>query len=229
METKRSLPHSQQPTICHYPEQHQSSPCPQTHFLKIHFNITLQSKPTSSKWSLSLRSPHQNSVCNFHVSHTCLMPRPFHSSGFISPIIFCEDYRSWSSSSFCFLHFPVTSSFLGPTPYPRTHSAYISPSSWQACGMFRNVLNFYGEDLLAPRPTRDLEDLQLPAVRDCLLNIFAATLHLEVVPPSATWRRAIPRWERSTYHGDGQKKWVTMPTRCLTLSCRTTYIYIYIY
>ena len=37
---------------------------------------------------------------------------------------------------------------------------------------------FHGEELLAPRPTYKLEDHPLPAVRDCLFNIFAATTHL---------------------------------------------------
>ena len=32
--------------------------------------------------------------------------------------------------------------------------------------------------LLAPRPTPKLEDHPLSAVRDCLFNIFAATLHI---------------------------------------------------
>jgi hypothetical protein len=32
--------------------------------------------------------------------------------------------------------------------------------------------------LLAPSPTPKLEDQTLSAVRDCLLNIFAATLHI---------------------------------------------------
>jgi hypothetical protein len=40
---------------------------------------------------------------------------------------------------------------------------------------FRNRLIFYGEELLAPRPTPKLEDHPLSAVRDCLFNIFAAT------------------------------------------------------
>jgi hypothetical protein len=35
---------------------------------------------------------------------------------------------------------------------------------------------FYGEELLAPRPTPKLEDHPLSAVRDCLFKIFAATL-----------------------------------------------------
>ena len=44
--------------------------------------------------------------------------------------------------------------------------------------MFRNLICFYGEELLAPRPTPKLEDHPLSAVRDCLFNIFAATLHI---------------------------------------------------
>jgi hypothetical protein len=41
---------------------------------------------------------------------------------------------------------------------------------------FCNKLIFYGEELLAPRPTLKLEDHPLSVVRDCLFNIFAATL-----------------------------------------------------
>jgi hypothetical protein len=44
--------------------------------------------------------------------------------------------------------------------------------------LFCNVLRFYGEDLLAPRPTPKLEDYPLSTVRDCLLSIFAAVLHI---------------------------------------------------
>jgi hypothetical protein len=44
---------------------------------------------------------------------------------------------------------------------------------------FRNKLICYGEELLAPRPTPKLEDHPLSAVRDCLFNIFAVTLHLQ--------------------------------------------------
>jgi hypothetical protein len=38
---------------------------------------------------------------------------------------------------------------------------------------------FHGEELLASRPTPKLKDHPLSAVRDCLFNIFAATLQKE--------------------------------------------------
>jgi hypothetical protein len=40
---------------------------------------------------------------------------------------------------------------------------------------FATIKIFYGEGLLAPRPTPKLEDHPLSAVRDCLFNIFATT------------------------------------------------------
>jgi len=44
--------------------------------------------------------------------------------------------------------------------------------------MFRDYASFYGEELSAPCPITSLEDHPLSAVRDCLFNIFAATLHI---------------------------------------------------
>jgi hypothetical protein len=53
--------------------------------------------------------------------------------------------------------------------------------------VFGTSLFFYCEELLAPRPTPKLEVHPLPADRDCLFNIFAATLHIwRPSPPSAT-------------------------------------------
>jgi hypothetical protein len=46
-----------------------------------------------------------------------------------------------------------------------------------ALWVFPNV-GFHGEALLTPRLTPKLEDHTLSAVRDCLFNILAATLHI---------------------------------------------------
>jgi hypothetical protein len=47
----------------------------------------------------------------------------------------------------------------------------------EAYSLFRNMIRFYSEELLTPRPTPKLEDHPFSAVPDCLFNIFAATLH----------------------------------------------------
>ena len=79
MEPEGSLPHSQVPANCPYPEPVRFSPSPPTcHFLKIHLNIMPPSTPRSPKWSLSLRFPHQNPICTSLLPHTRYMPRPSH-------------------------------------------------------------------------------------------------------------------------------------------------------
>ena len=81
MEPEGSLPHTQKPATCLYPEPDKSCPCPFP-FLKIRFNNILPSLPGFSKCSPSLRCPHQNPVCTSRLPHTCYMPRPSHSFWF---------------------------------------------------------------------------------------------------------------------------------------------------
>ena len=75
---------------------------------------------------------------------------------------------------------PATCSNLEPArsnPLLRLHQS-ISPGPVLTLWLYRNMIRFYGEELLTPRPTLKLEDHPLSAVRDCWFNIFAATLHI---------------------------------------------------
>jgi hypothetical protein len=56
--------------------------------------------------------------------------------------------------------------------------------------VFRNMVIFYGEELVAPRPTPMLEDHPLSVVRDCIFRSYPP--YPEAVPPSATRGRAMP-------------------------------------
>ena len=78
-----SLPQSQVPATCPYPEPARSNPYP--HFLKIYLNIILPSTPGSPKCPLFFRFPHQNPVYASPLPPTRYMPRPSHSSLFYHP------------------------------------------------------------------------------------------------------------------------------------------------
>jgi hypothetical protein len=115
MEPQGSLPHSQVPANCPYPEPDQSTPChhPTSEDL---FYIILPSTCmlASSKWYLSLGFPNQNPVYTSPLPPTIRFTSPpTHSSRFDTRMIFGDHYRSLSSSLCSFLHCPVTLSLLG--------------------------------------------------------------------------------------------------------------------
>jgi hypothetical protein len=85
MEPEGSLPHSQVPATCPYPEPDRTTSCPTFHFLKIHLNIILPSTLGSPKCSLSLRFPHQNPLYTSPLPHARYAPRSSHFPRFDLP------------------------------------------------------------------------------------------------------------------------------------------------
>ena len=80
------------------------------------------------------------------------------------------------------LHVLATCPYPEPdrsSPYPHIPlpEQKISPSPRLSLWMVRDMICFYGEKLLATHPTPKAEDHPLSSVRDCLFNIYAATLH----------------------------------------------------
>ena len=109
MEPEVSLPHSREPATCLYPEPKPSSPCTPSHFLFIHLNTIVLSTFRSSKWHLSLRSPHQKPECSSLLPIRATCPAYVTLLGLINRITICEQYRTLSSSLCSYLPSPLSS------------------------------------------------------------------------------------------------------------------------
>ena len=83
-----------------------------SHFLNIHITVILPSTFGSTKWFLPSRFPTKTLYTPPPIRATC----PIHLIllDFITWTIFGEEHKPLSTSLCSFLHFPVTSSLLGP-------------------------------------------------------------------------------------------------------------------
>ena len=97
-ETRSPLLHSQQAASCSCPEPDRSSPCPHPAsrrsilILSSHLRLGLSSCLLPSGFSLKI--PHEPlllAICATYPAHLSLLD-------WITRIIFCEEYRAWSSS-----------------------------------------------------------------------------------------------------------------------------------
>ena len=115
-----SLPKLQEPVTCPYREPDQSSSCPLSQLPKIHFILSSYFGLGSSNWSLSLRFPHQNPVCNFPLTHTFHMPRPSQSCLFDHPHFIWWAVQIIKLLIMCLLQSSVTSSPLDTNTFLST-------------------------------------------------------------------------------------------------------------
>jgi hypothetical protein len=107
MEPEASLPSSQEPVICVFPEPDYSNLPPIHCSPKIHFNIILPSTPRPCEWFFS--HAFSFSPCALYAAPACLILLDLSTL-----LIFGEKYKLWSASLCSVLLSVITSPLLGP-------------------------------------------------------------------------------------------------------------------
>jgi len=145
MEPEGSLPHSQVPTTCPYPEPDLVH-APTSHFLNIHLNIISPSTLRSCKLSLSLRFPRQNPVWTYPLPHTCHMPRPSPFSWFDHPNNIWWAVQIIKLPLCSLLYSTVTSPPLGPNFFflATKHTVHIPGNYNERNGFWWNMYLIWG-------------------------------------------------------------------------------------
>ena len=115
MEPEGSLPHPQVSTTYHYPEPHQSIPCPHILFHEYSSDYYFPIYATVFQVVSFHQVPYQNPVYAPLLSPIrATRPSHFILLDLITWILFGEEYRSLNSSLCNFLHSPLTPSLIGP-------------------------------------------------------------------------------------------------------------------
>ena len=132
MEPEGSLPLSQAPATCPYPEPARFSPYPHIPLPEHPVNIILPSKPGSSKLSLFLRFPHKTLYTPLLSPIRTKCPAHPILHDFIARTILGKEYRSLSYSICSFLIVPLRAKFSQHSilkhPQPTSLPQCVRPS-----------------------------------------------------------------------------------------------------
>ena len=169
-----------------------------SHFLEIHPNIIRPSAPRSPQWSPSLRFPHQDPVHPLSSPIRATCPAHLILLYFITRTILGEEYKPFSSSLCNLLHYPVSSSLLGPnillnTMFSNTLSFLSSRSvNDQVSHPYKttgNIIVLYTSDYKTPVGIfKNVQPfVKFKQDRQCAYNVILRRIRATIVAVEKQW------------------------------------------